>query len=359
MKAAIIGGGFSGLCCAHEMERYGIQPVIFERKSFIGEPVNHVTSIISISHRPVYDALKYYKKQLNIDIKPLGLIRRLIHHSPHMTSEIKGIHGYLLKNTADADSTKIQLLSQLKSTEIRLSVLGDCKKLSNEYDYVVVATGNYAEAQELGAWQEWFKGMVRGAVVQGDFDPEALIMWINKDYLKDGYAYLAPFSRSKASLILVVSDVNEREVDHYWELFLDAENIRYTIIEEFKLEHRAGYVYPLRIGNTFFIGNSAGGLDPFLGFGHFNAAVTGVAAARSIAAGLDYNRQLKQIIKRNLEMRQFRKVFDNMPNKDYDRIITAICLPGIKQLLYHSPVNISKIGAFLSKFILQKDKLGR
>ena len=359
MKVAIIGGGFSGLCCAHELERYGVQPVIYERKSFIGEPINHVTSIISISHRPVFDSLKYFKKHLNIDIKPLGLVRNLIHHSPNMTTEVKSTHGYFLKNTADADSTKGQLLSQLKNTEIRFSVLGDFMKLSHEYDYVVVASGHYNEAQELGIWQEWFQGMVRGAVVHGDFDPEALIMWINKDYLKNGYAYLAPFSRSKASLILIAGDVNEREVDHYWELFLDTENIRYTIVEEFKLEHRAGYVYPLRVNNTFFIGNAAGALDPFLGFGHFNGAVTGVAAARSITAGMNYDKQLKQIMKRNSEMRQFRKVFNNMTNKDYDRVVAAIGLPGVKQLLYHSPVNISTIGAFLSKFVIKNDKLGR
>ncbi len=359
MKVAIIGGGLSGLCCAHELERYGIRPVIYERNPYIGEPINHVTAIINISHRPVYDSLKYFKKYLNIEIKPLGIIRNLIHHSPNVTTEIKGTHGYFLKNTADDDSTKVQLLNKLNNTEIRLSELGDYKKLSQEYDYVAVASGNYSEAQELGIWQEWFKGIVRGAVVHGDFDPEALTMWVNKDYLKNGYAYLTPFSRSKASLILIADEINEREVDHYWELFLDTENIRYTIVEEFKMEHRAGYVYPLRLDNIFFIGNSAGGLDPFLGFGHFNGAVTGVAAARSIAEGLPYDRQIKQIIKRNLEMRQFRKAFDSMTNKDYDKVVAAIGLPGIKQLLYHSPVNISKIGALFSRFIIKPEKLGR
>lgn len=359
MKVAIIGGGLSGLCCAHELERYGITPVVYERKSFIGEPINHVAAIISISHRPVYDSLKYFKKQLNIEIKPLDMVRNLVHHSPNMTTEVKGKHGYFLKNTADDDSIKGQLLSQLKNTEIRLGVPGDFKKLSKEYDYVVAAGGDYTQAQELGTWQEWFKGMVRGAVVLGNFDPGTLIMWINKDYLKNGYAYLTPFDCNRASLVLIVSDVNEREVEHYWELFLDTENIRYTIVEEFKLEHRSGYVYPLLADNVFFIGNSAGGLDPFLGFGLFNGVVTGVAAARSIATGMDYYKQVKQIIKRNNETRQFRKVFNNLTNKDYDRVVAAIGLPVVKQLLYHSPLNVAKIGAFLSKFVLKDDKLGR
>jgi len=46
----------------------------------------------------------------------------------------------------------------------------------------------------------------------GDFDPNNLIMWINKDYCKNGYAYLSPFNSKKASVILVVTDVNEKKL---------------------------------------------------------------------------------------------------------------------------------------------------
>lgn len=358
MKVAIIGGGFSGLCCAHELERYGIRPVIYEQKSFIGEPMSHVTAVLSISHRPVMDSLKHFREHWNIDIKPIALIKNLIHHSPNITSAVKGTHGYLLKNTHEADSTKGQLLSQLKHSEIRLSTPGDAEKLSQEYDYVVVANGHNDISLEYGIWQEWYHGMVRGAVVHGDFDPEGLTMWLNKDYLKSGYAYMTPFNRNKASIILIVGDVNGREVDYYWDLFLNTENIRYPIVEEFKLDHRAGYAYPLRVNNIIFAGNAAGGLDPFLGFGHFNGVVTGVAAARTIAAGMDYDKQLKSIIKRNHEMRQFRKLFNNLTNEDFDRVVAAVGLPGIRHLLYYTPLNISKIGAFLSNFVLKNEKLG-
>jgi len=65
-------------------------------------------------------------------------------------------------------------------------------------------------------------------------------MWINKDYCKNGYAYLSPFNSKKASVILVVTDVNEKEIDHYWKAFLDYENINYTIVEEFKQAHDTG-----------------------------------------------------------------------------------------------------------------------
>jgi len=36
MRVAIIGAGLAGLSCAHELERYGVSPVIFEKNSYIG-----------------------------------------------------------------------------------------------------------------------------------------------------------------------------------------------------------------------------------------------------------------------------------------------------------------------------------
>lgn len=362
MKVAIIGGGFSGLACAHELERLGgVKPVIFEKKSFIGEPFNHVTAVLEIINRPIKDIIKYFKKEYEIEITPLNELKTIIHHTPHKTTVVRGNLGYLLKNTAENDSVKVQILGKLKKTEIRLNEEGDMEKLSREFDHVAVATGNYAYAYEKGLWQEWFRAYVRGAVVHGDFDPQTLVMWLNKDYCKNGYAYLAPFSSKKAALVLVVTDVDEKEADHYWELFLYSENIKHIIIDEFKLEHRAGLVYPLTVGNIIFIGNAAGMLDPFLGFGHFNTIVTGASAARTMVKGIDYEWQLRDIIRRNHDMREFRKVYNTLTNKGYDNVLSVLEIPGLKKLFYSFPLNINivKIGSFLSRLLYTNNRLGK
>ena len=285
MKVAIMGSGPAGLSCAHELEIHGIKPVIYERNAFIGEPFSHVTAILPISHKPIKDSVEYFKN-LNIDITPLNAIKSLIHHSPNKTNTVKGSMGYLFKYNKDNDSVKGQMYSKLKNTEIIFNTHGDYKTLSEKYDYVVAANGISTFAEELGCWQEWFKASARGAVVLGDFDPNALIMWINRDYCKNGYAYLTPFNSKKASLIIIVPDVNVQEVDHYWELFLYSENLKYTIVEEFKLEHKSGHVYPHRVNNIFLAGNAGGGLDPFLGFGLINSITMGVAAARDNCYGV-------------------------------------------------------------------------
>ncbi len=355
MKVAIIGAGLAGLYCAYELERLGIRPVIFEKNSFIGEPFSHVTAVVDITHRPIKDFVKHLKDEMDIDIKPHNLLTKIVHNGPNIATTLKGDFGYLFKYSKDDDSLKHQVYYKLKKTEINFNIVGDYETLSKKYDYVVVADGTPHAAKELGCWQQWLKTHVRGATVHGDFDPTSLVMWINKDYTKNGYVYLTPFDSRKASMVVITSDVNEREIDRYWELFLYTENIKYTIVEEFKLEHISGYVYPRINDNLIFIGNSAGGVEPFLGFGHVNAATMAYSAARYIAKGISFEKQIKVIMDRNLEMREFRKAFNMLTNKNYDMLIASLRLPLAKQLLYDTNINISKYGGWILKKLMKEN----
>ena len=44
-----------------------------------------------------------------------------------------------------------------------------------------------------------------------------------------------------------------------------------------------------KIDNIYLVGNSAGLIDDFLGFGAVNAIESGILAAHSIVKGVDYN----------------------------------------------------------------------
>ncbi|MCX7921699.1 MAG: NAD(P)/FAD-dependent oxidoreductase [Clostridia bacterium] len=353
MKVAIIGGGLAGLACAHELEKHNIKPVVYERNSYIGDQFSHVSAILEIIGRPIKDHITYMRQEFGIDIKPLNTINNLTHLSPNKKTIIKGNLGYLLNRSKDSTAVAVQILQQLKNTEIRLNELGDYESLSKNYDHVVVATGNSSFADELGCWHIWLDTYVRGATIAGNFDPNTLTAWVNRDFCKRGYAYLTPFSEKKASLILITTDVTEKEIDHYWELFLYTENLKYPIIEEFKLSHRSGSVYPNKLGNIYLAGNAGGAIDPFLGFGQYNSIFTGVMAARSIVNGESYEDLIRPIIKRNLDMLQFRKAYDLVGNKGYDLLFSAIGMPGIKHLLYYTPINAPRLGAAIFKRALK------
>lgn len=354
MRVAIIGAGLSGLACAYELEKYGISPVVYERNSFIGEQHPHVTAVLEIVSREQGDVLKFYKKKLGIEIKPLNEVNKIVHYSPNKVREITGKFGYFFVRNKTPEDVKNQIYSKLKKTQVFFSEYGDYETLAKEYDYVVIADGSSNYTEELGCWQEWMNTYLKGALVHGDFDPNTLKVWINQNYCKKGYAYLTPFDDKKATLALVVTDVDEREIDLFWELFLESENIKYPIIEEFKLNHKSGFVYPHKLGNIYFAGNSAGVIDPFLGFGQLNAVTEGILAGRSIATGKNYEKMIHNIVKSQLQLHEFRKAFDRAGHFTYDIIMSSVGLPGVKHLLYHSPVNVVRLGSSILKLLPEK-----
>lgn len=345
LKVAIIGAGVSGLSCAHELEKNGIEPVIFERNSFIGEQITHVASFLEVTHRPIKDVLKYIHEKYDIEIQPLNTINTLIHKSPNKTTTINGDLGYFVSRGRESNDLKNQLYAKLKSSEMRFNENVHYDKLKGEYDYVIIGSGEISMTEELGCWKQCFQGYERGATVLGSFDPNTQIMWVNRDYCKSGYAFLAPFDSKRAFITLVVSDVNDKEIDYYWEEFIYTEKIKYTIVEEFKIQHFGGFVYPHKVENIYFVGNAGGAIDSFLGFGQFNSISMGVLAARSIVDGSDYEESIKDIVNKNKEYYRFRKAFNTLENDDYDKLISSIGMPGIKDVLYHSPFNIAKYGA--------------
>lgn len=356
LKVAIIGAGLAGLSCAYELQRNRIKPDIYEKNAFIGEAHPHSTAILGLLTRPD-DPLMYFKDKLNITITPLSAINKITHISPRNKQVIKGNLGYFFQRGQEKNSVKNQIFSKLKNPKLMLNRLMDYEALAKKYDYVVIATGNLNFTEELGCSYRLVTTYVRGAIVLGNFKMDELIVWINKDYCKNGYAYLSPLSEKKASLVLIVTDVNEKQIDNYWENFLFYENIKYSIIEEFKLKHATGYIYPSHIGNIYLTGGSRGEIEPFLGFGQLSSIAGGMFAARSIARGKSYDKQLKRMDSHIRYLYEFRKAFRRAKNDDYDKILSLIGLPGIKQITYDTKLDVIKVGGKALKYVNKMSKM--
>ncbi len=343
MKIAIIGAGLAGLACAHELEFNGVYSDVYEDLNFIGDRESHVTATLNVVDRPLEDILLYFKDTCHMDIKPLNKVKRLTHNTPTKKTIITGDNlGYFYKRGKAEDSLKLQMYSMLKNTNIIFSQKPDFQLLSKNYDYVVVANGTPEITKELNCWKETLSGWIKGAVVEGEFDSNELIMWLNRKYCKNGYAYLTPFNNKKASLSLFIPFISQKETDYYWDRFIEIEKINYKVVEEFYIEHFSGFAYPHKIDNIYIIGAAGGAICPFLGFGQVNSISMGVFAAQSIIEGLDYEKLIKSIVDKEKSFWEIRKTFDTLTNKGYDNLLSSIGKPGIKQFIYSTNFNVVK-----------------
>lgn len=349
MKVAIIGAGFSGLVCAVQLEKLGIFPDIFEKNNNIAEPYKHVGAALQIVLRPIKDPLQYLNKNYDIYLQSSAFVKKIVHISPTACTIIKGNLGYFLYRGAIQDSIDNQIAGLLKS-KINFNCEIDFRNLIDEYDYVVIASGSPIEAKQLGIWQDTIKMSVKGTVVSGNFETDTFKVWINKNYCKSGYAYLAPFNSHQATLALAVNDIEIDEIDKYWNFFIKSENINYKIEECFKRIHYSGFVYPHKVRNIYFIGNAGGVLDPLLGFGVFPSVVTASEAAFAISKNpYNYETKIKNVVKLNTKLLEFRKTFNMLNNKDYDKLVQFIGFPGINSIIYNSNINAVSLGHLILK----------
>lgn len=357
MKVAIIGAGTAGLSCAIELERNGINPIIFERNSFIGDYYPHVSAFLGLLTRPAADPVKYMDQKLGIKLKPLNQFRKVIHSSPNNQVTVSGSLGHFMIRGKEENSVKNQLHSQIKS-QVHFNRFVHPEDLENEFDFVVVADGHWSVPTRYGIWQEVMRTWLKGGIFEGDFEDDTLQMWLDNELTKGAYIYCAPYSKKKAVIAHVVQNIEHEELNDYWHRFLESHDIlkKYNMTASWELPHHAGFVSTNRVGKTYFAGAAGGGVEPFLGFGQFNAIVTGVMVGRSIAQGTDVNFLLSDIRKKSFELNTLRPLLNAATNKDFDRLLTIMKTPGLRSLIYKTHIDIIKLLSTGLKLVFEENK---
>lgn len=353
MKVCIIGAGVSGLACALTLEKHGIKPDLYEQFDCCGGRVPFIVCFLQVMHRPVTNLLLDLSINYGINIKPVNPLKRIIRFSPNNISRTVGQLGNIFELGPSPRSITSQLYARL-DTPVWFNAVADISKLTSRYDKVIVATGSPYIAKKLGLWTDIFRGWVRGAVVSGNFDPHTWMIWFNKKYANNGYAYLGPFSSNKASLVLVVSDVKEEEVEVRWNSFLETEKIVYREEEKFILEHIAGTCRPRQTGNIILVGNSAGFMESTFGFGLNQAIISGVLAARSLINNTPYEANISFLNEKLHQSKLLRQRLDSFRNENYDQLLGIFNIPPLDYLIYHTNLDILKIHAGFSEKISSK-----
>ncbi|MFZ5642797.1 MAG: NAD(P)/FAD-dependent oxidoreductase [Bacillota bacterium] len=344
MKVCIIGAGLSGLSCALTLEKYGIMPDIYEQFDRCGGRVTFITTLLQIMNRPIKDPLTDLARRYGISITPINILNRMVMFTPCNMGTARGFLGYIFERGPSPRALDSQLTRKL-SAQIKYSTVADFKELSQKYDRVVVATGSPYIAKEMGCWTDVFRGWVRGALVEGEFDPTTWITWFNKSYANNGYAYLGPVNSRNASLVLIASDIREDEAESRWKKFLSTEKIRCIEKDSFLLEHIAGICQPKEVGNILLVGNAGGFMESFLGFGIYNAIASGVLAAQAIYEKTSYQAKMSYLDKTIHQSIPIRRALNMIGNSGYDSLLGLIKIPLLNNLIYNTNINFLELEA--------------
>lgn len=348
MKVAIVGAGLSGLSCAFELKKHGIKPTIFEKRSKVGDPLDYTVTTLRIFNQFNGNPKRYFRKNYDLDITPFKVLKETIMISEKSKTIVRGKLGYLFKKGLESYSIENQIAKQV-NLPIIFDTYVNIDDIKKDFDYIIWATGVNKLSRRLNIWASTFNTHIRIATVLGNFKTNSSTMWLNTNYSKNGYVYLLPYSKSTATLTLIVNNISPNELDYFWKVFWEKENIQYKILETRDVEYVTGFVSPMKLQNIYFVGNSGGLTESCLGCGVINAIESGIIAGRCITKDLDYNKHMKRTtdaVKINHELRKFLNTCDN---KDFDRLVAFLGLPIIKQMIYNNSFYKSTYSAHIIK----------
>nr|WP_182080601.1 NAD(P)/FAD-dependent oxidoreductase [Anaerobacillus isosaccharinicus]MBA5585231.1 NAD(P)/FAD-dependent oxidoreductase [Anaerobacillus isosaccharinicus]QOY36435.1 NAD(P)/FAD-dependent oxidoreductase [Anaerobacillus isosaccharinicus] len=325
MKVAIMGAGLSGLTCAIMLERHGINPTIFENRSQVGDRFINAEAFLSLLTRPVNDVFQYFSEEFQLYLKPAGSINQLHINSENEKAVIKEHVGFVNIRGRHKLALENQLAEQVKS-EIIFNSKHTYEELLHEYTHVIMSTGDGSYAMKLDNYREDLSVTLKGATVEGEFDRFKVFVWLDNTLAPQGYAYLLPFSDTEANIVIAYPDLpeeNEEMITEYWDRFYKRAcrqlDQSLEITDQFQVKnYKIGVSKSARIGNTFFTGNCFGSAMPFLGFGQFEAILTGIFAAYDLCGFGKYEEYTNTFRKSYDHSLTLRRGMEKLNNSTFD-----------------------------------------
>ncbi len=165
-------------------------------------------------------------------------------------------------------------------------------------------------------------------------------MYFNTDYAGSGYANIIPLNEKQAVVCINCMNMGNRKYDtgSLFEKFLTTEGLKgleflyYTQLPVYPL----GRVTRFTVDNILLTGRAGGLAGSLIGVGGYSSVISGILAARAIIPHKDYNQMVKPYWDNIENVSSFRTTLNKYQNKDFDRLISSLKIPGAKGLIYHS-----------------------
>lgn len=354
MKVAIMGAGLSGLACAITLEKFGVSPTIFEKRSCVGDRFVNGEALMPIFNRPINNEYAYLSENHGIFLQPLANINKMNFYSENRQGVLSGHLGFVNLRGREDESFESQLFRQVKS-KIYFNSKYTYEELLQDFTHVIMATGDAAYALKVQNFQADLTVTLKGATVEGKFDRHHVDIWLDNNLAPKGYGFLLPYSEKEAVITIGYPDYPENKllnVESLWDRFytkvckdLD-QNLRVT--DQFEVnQYIMGLCMNPRLGNTFFAGNCFGVMMPAFGFGQLTSILTGIYAAHDLCGKGNYEELVKPFRKGYHNSLVIRHAMEQLDNHKLDILVTLLNNRFSNHILTNKKLNPLKIASYI------------
>ncbi|MFX0173821.1 MAG: NAD(P)/FAD-dependent oxidoreductase [Candidatus Hodarchaeota archaeon] len=186
-------------------------------------------------------------------------------------------------------------------------------------------------------------------------DTSTIIILQNSEYCPFGYACILPYAHNEATIILGTFNPNRKiSVKKHYRLVMEKIPQFSEYVEGASVKHQLKGVGNFGLPNTamngsvLMVGERAGLLDAFRGFGIHSAIISGYAAGLAYANGTSYDELWKQMLAKSLQRGLLRRLAENEQKLGSEQILS--------ELLDKIPKQIS-LETFRSELKIQEKRM--
>ncbi len=319
MEVKIAGAGIAGLCAAITLKqlRKNINISIRDNACSIREKIPRgVNALRNYSEKT--DIQKQYRDlgfKLN-SFHPIMRQKYLLSGSKYFEVESKNRPIFYSTTRGTESSIDNMLLKQ--ANELDIKIQWNSTYRSEKID--IFATG--AKYTHCIGYGQHFIDIE---------ETNTIIILQNSKYCPYGYMCIIPYSENEASIILGnFNPSNPSKLKQDYQRALQKipqfqEYIRGATIKH-ELFGKGNFGLPSSMvnGSTLLVGERAGLLEAFRGFGIHNAILSGYAAGYSLANGSNYDNLWRELLYKSLERGLLRRIAENEMNLSSEQILAKL-----------------------------------